>query len=96
MGENEIKLLNHLDEPVKLFGIDLQQVSLFGVTFIIGVLNQSILSGFFMGIGLVALLRAFRKRTEGVSITALLYWHLPIWKLMLKLPVPSHIREYVA
>ena len=53
------------------------------------------LSGFVAGIGSLSLLRALKKRNAGANFIHALYWHLPTSRKLMKLYVPSHIREMI-
>lgn len=96
MGESETRLLNHLDRPVTLGGIDLTEVVIFFGCFIFGVIQGALMMGFFAGMGLALLIRRLKKLNNGTSLAALAYWHLPSQLMPLKVKVPSHVREWVA
>lgn len=95
MDRSENVLLNHLDKPLRFIGINKDEAftlisPLFG-----GLYMGWILSGFVAGIGALTLLRIIKKHNEGAALIHAVYWHLPSTKRSLKLPVPSHIREYI-
>ena len=96
MGETETRLLNNLDKPVTIAGIDLMELILFLSGFGIGILRGVLIMGFLCGISAALILRRIKKLNEGTSLAALVYWYLPEKLLPLKVKVPSHVREWVA
>jgi len=95
MVENETVLLNHLDKPAKLFGFPADELGVFIIAFFGGIFSDWIIMGFSLGVGLTYALRLIKKRQSGRSMNAAIYWHMGLPKSMMKLYVPSHVREWV-
>jgi type IV conjugative transfer system protein TraL len=92
---SENYLLNRLDKPLRFLGVNKDEVlALMGPLFA-GLLMSWILTGFLLGVGTLSLLRLIKKRNEGSTLIHALYWYLPSHQRSLKLPVPSHIREFI-
>lgn len=95
MDRSENYILNRLDQPLRFLGINKDE-ALALMAPILGALYAGwILSGIVLGILSLLALRALKKRNEGAALVHAIYWHLPASRKSLKLPVPSHIREYV-
>lgn len=95
MDRQETLLLNRLDQPLRFLGIHKDEAFIFFVPFVGGLYMGWILSGLCVGMGALFALRALKKKNEGSSLLHAMYWHLPTTKRTLKLPVYSHIREYI-
>lgn len=95
MHRNENYLLNRLDKPLRFLGINKDETLIMVVPLVGGLYMGWILSGFVGGIAALATLRSLKKRNEGSAMIHAVYWYLPSSKKTLKLPVPSHIREYI-
>ena len=92
---SENYLLNRLDKPLRFLGVNKDEVlALLGPIFC-GLFMGWTLTGFGLGIGTLSLLRTIKKQNEGATLIHALYWYLPAHERSLKLPVPSHIREYI-
>jgi len=95
MDHNENFLLNRLDKPLRFLGVNKDEVFALMAPLFGGLFMGWITSGFVAGIATLSLLRILKKRNEGASLIHAMYWHLPIHGKVMKLPVPSHIREYI-
>lgn len=93
--EKENMLLNRLDQPLRFLGIHKDEAVALVVPLLGGLFLGWILCGFCCGIGLVVFLRTLKSRHEGASLIHGLYWHLPTPRNLLKLKVPSYVREYI-
>jgi len=95
MDQSENYILNRLDKPLRFLGINKDEAFALMVPLMGGLFMGWVLTGFILGIGTLSLLRMLKKRNEGAMLIHALYWHVPSYKRSLKLPVPSHIREYI-
>lgn len=95
MENNENYLLNRLDKPLRFLGVNKDEVFALMAPLFGGLFMGWVITGFVMGIGTLSLLRMLKKRNEGATLIHALYWHLPLHEKTMKLPVPSHIREYI-
>jgi len=95
MDQSENYILNRLDKPLRFLGINKDEALSLMIPLLGGLFMGWVLTGFVLGIGTLSLLRWMKKRNEGSMLIHALYWHLPTYKKSLKLPVPSHIREYI-
>ena len=93
--EKENVLLNRLDQPLRFLGIHKDEAVALLVPILGGLFLGWVLCGFVCGIGLLASLRALKSKNEGSSLIHAMYWHLPTPRNILKLPIPSYIREYI-
>jgi type IV conjugative transfer system protein TraL len=93
--EKENFLLNRLDKPLRFLGVHKDEAVALILPILGGLFLGWVLCGFCMGLGLLAGLRALKSKNEGASLAHGLYWHLPTPRKLLKLNVPSHIREYI-
>lgn len=94
--EKENMLLNRLDQPLRFLGVHKDEAIVLILPLLGGLFLGWIVCGFCCGIGLLSALRALKAKNEGSSLIHALYWHLPTPRKLLKLNVPSHIREYIA
>ncbi len=95
MDRNENYLLNRLDQPLRFLGVNKDEaLALMGPT-VLGFFMGYIITGITLGICLLSIYRAIKKRNEGATLIHVLYWHLPTSHLSFKIYVPSHIREYI-
>ena len=98
-GENldrsENYILNRLDKPLRFLGINKDEALVVALPLFGGLFMGWIIVGFLMGVGVLSGLRALKKQNEGSTLIHGLYWHLPLSRDTLKLPVPSHIREMI-
>lgn len=92
---SENYLLNRLDKPLRFLGVNKDEVLSLIMPIFGGLIMGWIITGFLLGIGLLSLLRMIKKRNEGSSLIHAMYWYLPSHDMSLRLPVPSHIREYI-
>ncbi|MBS0272303.1 MAG: type IV conjugative transfer system protein TraL [Proteobacteria bacterium] len=95
MDQGEHTILNRLDKPLRFLGVNKDEALALMVPLLGGLFMGWVLTGFMLGLGTVSFLRTLKKRNEGAMLIHALYWHLPTYKRSLKLPVPSHIREYI-
>ena len=95
MDQNENYILNRLDKPLRFLGVNKDEAATLMIPLLGGLFMGWVLTGFALGIGSLSLLRTLKKQNEGAMLIHALYWHLPTYKKSLKLPVPSHIREYI-
>lgn len=95
MDRQETLLLNRLDQPLRFLGINKDEAFIFFVPFVGGLYMGWILCGLLFGMVALFALRALKKKNEGSSLLHAMYWHFPTTKRTLKLPVYSHIREYI-
>lgn len=95
MDRSENYLLNRLDKPLRFLGVNKDEVFALMVPLFGGLFMGWVVTGFVAGFGTLTLLRAIKKRNEGATLVHALYWHLPLHETTMKLPVPSHIREYI-
>lgn len=94
--EKENVLLNRLDQPLRFLGVHKDEAVVLMVPILGGLFLGWVLCGFVCGIGLLASLRSLKAKNEGSSLIHAMYWHLPTPRNMLKLSVPSYVREYIA
>jgi len=92
---NENYLLNRLDKPLRFLGVNKDEVFALMVPLLGGLMMGWVVTGFLAGVGTLSLLRSLKKRNEGSTLIHAMYWYLPSHQKSLKLPVPSHIREYI-
>ena len=92
---SENYLLNRLDKPLRFLGVNKDEVLSLIAPIFGGLIMGWIITGFLLGISLLSFLRMIKKRNEGSSLLHAMYWYLPSHDQALKLPVPSHIREYI-
>lgn len=95
MDKQETLLLNRLDQPLRFLGINKDEAFTFLVPFVGGLCMGWILCGFCCGASALLGLRYLKKQNEGASLIHALYWYFPTTKRTLKLPLYSHIREYI-
>lgn len=95
MDHNENFLLNRLDKPLRFLGVNKDEVFALMAPLFGGLFMGWITSGFLAGVLTLSILRVLKKRNEGSSLLHAFYWHLPVHGKVMKLPVPSHIREYI-
>ena len=95
MDRDENYLLNRLDKPLRFLGVNKDEVFSLMAPLFGGLFMGWIIGGFLAGICMLSLLRILKKRNEGATLVHALYWHLPLHGKIMKLPVPSHIREYI-
>jgi type IV conjugative transfer system protein TraL len=95
MDRNENFLLNRLDKPLRFLGVNKDEAFIVILPLFGGLFMGWIVCGFLVGVGGLSGLRAIKKKNEGSTLIHALYWHLPTPKKMMKLPVPSHIREMI-
>ena len=95
MDRNENFLLNRLDKPLRLLGINKDEALVVVIPLFGGLFMGWIISGFLVGMGALSLVRTLKKQNEGSMLIHALYWHLPTPKKAMKLSVPSHIRETI-
>jgi len=95
MDRNENALLNRLDQPLRFLGVNKDEACALVVPLLGGLFLGWVLCGFCCGIGMLSLIRAIKSKNEGASLIHALYWHLPTPRKMMKLKVPSYIREYI-
>lgn len=94
--EKENFLLNRLDQPLRFLGVHKDEAVALILPLLGGLFLGWVLCGFCCGIGLLSSLRMLKAKNEGASLIHALYWHLPTPRNLLKIYVPSYIREYVA
>lgn len=92
---SENYLLNHLDKPLRFLGVNKDEVFALLAPLFGGLFMGWIITGFILGISTLSLLRLIKKRNEGATLVHAMYWYLPSHERSLKLPVPSHVREYI-
>lgn len=86
-----VRILAHLDSPVRLLFWTLDEMAVMVFPFFIGILCNSlviIVLGFFLS----RAYRRYKRRYSARKIKALLYWHLPTY---FKWTIPSHQRFFV-
>jgi type IV conjugative transfer system protein TraL len=93
--ENENRLLNRLDQPLRFLGVNKDEAFAFMGPIMMGFFAGYPASGFMAAVGSLSLYRSFKKRNEGSALIHALYWHFPTSQKALKLYVPSHVREYI-
>lgn len=93
--EKENMLLNRLDQPLRFLGVHKDEAVALMIPLLGGLFMGWVLCGFCCGMGLLSCLRALKSKNEGSSLVHALYWHLPTPQNLLKLNVPSHVREYI-
>lgn len=92
---SENYLLNRLDKPLRFLGVNKDEVFALMIPLLGGLFMGWVITGFLLGSGSLSFLRMLKKRNEGSTLIHAMYWHLPSHERSLKLPVPSHIREYI-
>jgi type IV conjugative transfer system protein TraL len=95
MDRSENYILNRLDKPLRFLGINKDEALVVAIPLFGGLFMGWIIVGFLVGIGALSGLRALKKQNEGSTLIHALYWHLPLPRNTLRLPVPSHIREMI-
>ncbi len=95
MDRGENFLLNRLDKPLRFLGINKDEALVVAIPLFGGLFMGWIICGFLVGIGALSGLRTIKKKNEGSTLIHALYWHLPMPRKFMKLPVPSHIREMI-
>ncbi|OJW46984.1 MAG: type IV conjugative transfer system protein TraL [Alphaproteobacteria bacterium 41-28] len=95
MDRSENYILNRLDQPLRFLGIHKDEALSLLCPLIGGLFMGWFLTGFVAGIGSLSLLRSLKKRNAGSSLVHAMYWHLPTSQHVMKLYVPSHIREMI-
>lgn len=95
MDRSENYILNRLDKPLRFLGVNKDEAFTLMLPILGGFSMGWILVGFLIGIGSLSFMRALKKRNEGSALIHAVYWHLPSSQKALKLPAPSHIREYI-
>jgi conjugal transfer pilus assembly protein TraL len=95
MDRSENTLLNRLDQPLRFIGINKDEAFTLIAPLFGGLYMGWILSGFVAGISALTLFRWIKKHNEGAALIHAVYWYLPNTRRFLKLPTPSHIREYI-
>lgn len=95
MERSENYLLNRLDKPLRFLGVNKDEVFALMAPLFGGLFMGWIVTGFVVGIGALSFLRMIKKRNEGATLVHALYWYLPLHEKTMKLPVPSHVREYI-
>lgn len=93
---SENYLLNRLDKPLRFLGVNKDEVFALMTPLLGGLFMGWVITGFLLGMGTLSLLRMLKKRNEGSNLIHGMYWYLPSHENSLKLPVPSHVREYIA
>src|SRR5260221_14168619 len=94
--EKENMLLNRLDQPLRFLGVHKDEAIVLILPLLGGLFLGWVLCGFCSGIGLLSALRALKAKNEGASLVHALDLHLPTPGKLLKLNVPSYLREYIA
>lgn len=92
---SENYLLNRLDKPLRFLGVNKDETFALMAPLLGGLFMGWVITGFLLGMGTLSLLRMLKKRNEGSILIHGMYWYLPSHENSLKLPVPSHIREYI-
>lgn len=95
MDFTENYILNRLDQPLRFLGVNKDEAFALLLPILGSLYLGWILSGICLGIGAVVALRALKKRNEGAALIHAIYWYLPVSRKSMKLPVFSHIREYI-
>jgi len=95
MDHSENYILNRLDQPLRFLGINKDEAFALMVPLLVSLYLGWILSGIIVGGLSLLALRALKKRNEGAALVHATYWYLPASRKSMKLPVPSHIREYI-
>lgn len=95
MDRDENYILNRLDQPLRFLGVNKDEAAAFLLPLLVALYLGWILSGILFGIGALTALRALKKHNEGAALVHAIYWHLPASRKSMKLPVLSHIREYI-
>jgi conjugal transfer pilus assembly protein TraL len=95
MDSTENYLLNRLDQPLRFLGVNKDEALAMIVPSIAGMYMGWILTGISSGITMLVLLRSLKKQNDGATLLHAVYWYLPEGGRSMKLPVPSHIREYI-
>ncbi|MBP6951571.1 MAG: type IV conjugative transfer system protein TraL [Alphaproteobacteria bacterium] len=95
MDISENFLLNRLDKPLRFLGINKDEALIVIIPLFGGLFMGWIISGLIVGIGALSGLRTIKKQNEGSTLIHALYWHFPMPRKSMKLPVPSHIREMI-
>ena len=95
MDRSENYILNRLDQPLRFLGVNKDEAFALMIPLLGSMYLGWILSGIVVGIAALMALRALKKRNEGAALVHAIYWHLPASRKSMKLPVLSHIREYV-
>lgn len=86
-----IRVLAHLDRPVRLLFWTMDEIVVMMVPFLIGIMASSF-TVFGVGIVLYRVYRKYKRRYSNRYIKALLYWYLPgKFKWML----PSYKRHFI-
>lgn len=86
-----VRILAHLDAPVRLLFWTLDEIAIMAIPFFLGLLCNS-LTIIFLGFFLYRKYRRFKRRYSSRVIKATLYWYLPTY---FKWTLPSHQRFFV-
>lgn len=86
-------LLNHLDEPVRFLFFTLGEFIVILVPFMLGMLVDRMLLGLVFGALCYQVLKLVNRNFHGANLKQIIYWFLPTSKRMLKLNIPSCVRE---
>lgn len=93
--DNENRLLNRLDQPLRFLGINKDEAFSFLMPILAGFFTGHPIAGFITAVCVLSAYRSFKKRNEGAALIHAIYWHFPTSRKALKLYVPSHVREYI-
>ena len=88
------RLLNHLDDPMRLLIFTIDEVVAFLAPFFLGYEVQQTLYGFCLGVGCYFVVKYMKKKEMGTNFRQLWYWYLPSKRKMFKYYVPSYFREF--
>jgi type IV conjugative transfer system protein TraL len=95
MDRTENYILNRLDQPLRFLGVNKDEACALMGPLLASMYLGWILSGIVVGVLVLLALRALKKRNEGAALVHAIYWYLPVSRKSMKLPVLSHIREYI-
>ncbi len=95
MDRSENYILNRLDKPLRFLGVNKDEVFALMAPLFGGLFMGWVVTGFVAGIATLSLLRTIKKKNEGATLIHGIYWVFPTHRHAMKLPVASHIREYI-
>lgn len=85
-------ICRYIDDPPSVFFWEIDEVMVFGVCFIVGILSNSLLIFFMIGAGCATILQRMKKSQSDGFFMHFLYWH---GILKLKGCLPSYIRDFI-
>lgn len=86
---------HHLDDPPRFLLWSLQQTTIIGGIWVLGISGGFFFTAFFLSVGLYYMLKKFQQRCGEHAWLGWVYWHFPSCLQRLRLIPDSAIREYL-